>query len=506
MSRRLAVFVVSLAATVAFILGLIAAGGVPRPSGRDAIDARHAGRRSALQAAGLDFADIASRINPSVVSIEAASRSDRHPHDGGGPRRPGADTPGGHESDPEGGPDEPQGGSGTGFIVEPDGHILTNFHVIEGADRILVKLASGRQLRARVVGTDPATDLAVVKVDAGEPLAAAPLGDSAALRVGEWVCAIGNPLEYEHTVTVGVVSSLGRKLFDPSLDDYIQTDAAINFGNSGGPLINARGEVIGINAAISWRASSIGFAIPINQARAILPQMKATGRVSRGFMGVTLRELDPDLAQTLGLGPAQGALVQDVAAGSPGERAGIRPYDLIQSVDGRPVATNDDLIRRIAVGSPGSTVVVGLLRDGTPQRAEVQLSERPLPEDVMAPPSPERREAPPDRASSPAQRASALVGLTVRALDRGVARRLNLPAGLRGVVAMEVEPMGPAEEAGVEHGDIVLEINRQPVASPADFVRLVAGARPGDVLAFYCYVPALEQRALRALRLEPWPE
>src|SRR5207342_2922078 len=169
--------------------------------------------------------------------------------------------------------------------IEADGQILTNYHVIQNAERIMVKFSDGRSLHARVLGIDPDTDIALIKVDA-ENLPIAPMGDSETLRVGEWVCAIGNPLAYEHTVTVGVVSYLGRKLFDSSLDNYIQTDAAINFGNSGGPLINARGEVIGINAAISSRASNIGFAVPISGASAILPQLRAQGRVSRGYIGV----------------------------------------------------------------------------------------------------------------------------------------------------------------------------------------------------------------------------
>ena len=212
--------------------------------------------------------------------------------------------------------------SGSGFVIEGSGEILTNYHVIQSAERIMVKFADGRNLPARVLGIDPDTDIALIKVDATD-LPVAPLGDSETLRVGEWVCAIGNPLAYEHTVTVGVVSYLGRKLFDSSLDNYIQTDAAINFGNSGGPLINGRGEVVGINSAISQRASNIGFAVPINEATAILPQLKSQGRVARGFMGVALTDVDPDLQRSLRLGSTQGALVQDVTAGSPGHRAGL---------------------------------------------------------------------------------------------------------------------------------------------------------------------------------------
>ena len=208
----------------------------------------------------------------------------------------------------------------------------------------------------------------------------APLGDSDALRVGEWVCAIGNPLGYVHSVTVGVVSFIGRKLFDASLDDYIQTDAAINFGNSGGPLINARGEVIGINSAISSRASNIGFAVPINQAVAILPQLKARGKVSRGFLGVVLTDVTPDLQRSLKLPVSRGALVQDVSDESPAQRAGVRAYDIILSVDGREVWTNDELIRDISGRQPGSVARLDFLRDGHRQSASVKLTERPLPD------------------------------------------------------------------------------------------------------------------------------
>jgi len=195
--------------------------------------------------------------------------------------------------------------------------------------------------------------------------------------MGEWVCAIGNPLGYEHTVTVGVVSYLGRKLFDMSLDNYIQTDAAINFGNSGGPLINARGEVIGINAAISSRASNIGFAVPINGAAAILPQLRARGRVSRGYMGVALRDVDQDLERSLKLTVNRGALVQDVTAGSPADRAGLRPYDIVTALDDHPIASDDQLIREVAARTPGSAAHLRFVRDGREQALTVKLAERP---------------------------------------------------------------------------------------------------------------------------------
>ena len=255
MNRRFALVTLALTAMAAFLVGLIVAGSLtPTPAESDA--RRSLGPtpvRGVLTAVAgpVNFADIAEKLNHSVVNIDATSR--------GAARLPGEhppipedpfETPFDRESF-RGQPDLPRKGTGSGFIIDPEGHILTNHHVIDRAERITVKLADGRSLRARLVGTDPDTDIALIKIDSPRPLPAAPMGDSDTLRVGEWVCAIGNPLAYEHTVTVGVVSYIGRKLFDSSLDNYIQTDAAINFGNSGGPLINGRGEVIGINAAIS---------------------------------------------------------------------------------------------------------------------------------------------------------------------------------------------------------------------------------------------------------------
>ena len=290
-SRRFTYVSVALAAAVAFLVGTIFAGGVTRSlvnAGRGDRDSRRpGGARSALPSGPLlNFADVVARVNPAVVNVDATSKSRGrrgHGHQGG-------DDDDGDLSDapfdsvqPKREGDPARRGEGTGFIIDPDGSILTNHHVIDRAERITVKLSDGRSLKARVIGSDPDTDIALIKIDGQAGLPVAPLGDSSTLRVGEWVCAIGNPLGYEHSVTVGVVSYLGRKLFDASLDNYIQTDAAINFGNSGGPLINSRGEVIGINAAISSRASNIGFAVPINGATAILPQLRARGRVSRGY-------------------------------------------------------------------------------------------------------------------------------------------------------------------------------------------------------------------------------
>jgi serine protease Do len=326
------------------------------------------------------------------------------------------------------------------------------------------------------------------------------LGDSNDLRVGEWVCAIGNPLAYEHTVTVGVVSFIGRKLFDMSLDNYIQTDAAINFGNSGGPLINTRGEVIGINAAVSRQASSIGFAIPINQAKLILPQLKERGHVQRGYIGVALRDVDPDLLTPLRLSQTSGALVQDVTAGSPAERAGLKPYDLITSVDGEDVSTNDSLIREISARSPGSTARLEIIRDGRPREVLVKLAERQPARTVSNRTGPSSRNS--DRSQQPSPGPGDL-GLTVIEIDASNAHRFDVPDGMTGLLVQRVEPMSAAQDAGIERGHIILEINREPVDSVAKLRRVVERVRPGDALAVFIYIPEIEEKNIRTVRMDP---
>jgi serine protease Do len=341
------------------------------------------------------------------------------------------------------------------------------------------------------VGADPAIDVALVRVAGGSTLPEAPLGDSDELRVGEWVCAIGNPLGYVHSVTVGVVSFIGRKLFDASLDDYIQTDAAINFGNSGGPLINARGEVIGINSAISSRASNIGFAVPINQAVAILPQLKTRGKVSRGFIGVVLTDVTPDLQRSLKLPVSRGALVQDVAENSPAHRAGVRAYDIIVSVDGREIWTNEELIRDISGRQPGTIARLDILRDGRHQITPVKLTERP----PRSSPGDEADSGLGERPAAPRPLPDDLpLGLTVREFDASLARRLEIPSSVEGVVVARVEPARASFVPSIRRGFIIMEINRQPVRSVADFQRLVSNTRSGEAITFYGYDPALRQR------------
>ena len=495
MRKGLAASLLALIAVVSFLLGLVVAGGTPAGSYRGVVTPAALDPRplaiSTIPAPpiagpsleGADFAAVAARVNGAVVNIDAVGRDDR----GRTPRRFQREM-----SDENGAPVE---GSGSGFIIDAEGFVLTNYHVVEGADRVTVTLGDGRAFLATIVGIDPAIDVALLKVQAPVKLQVAALGNSDTLKVGEWVCAIGNPLGYEHSVTVGVVSFLGRKLFDPSLDDYIQTDAAINFGNSGGPLINSRGEVIGINAAISSRASSIGFAVPINGASAILPQLKASGRVSRGYIGAFLRDVDADLSQALGLSVDRGALVQDVTEGSPADRAGLRPYDVIVSLDDRVMVSDDQVIQSITTRSPGTTSRLGILRDGRQAVVAVKLAERPR--STLA-----GNLDPPDAGDAAPAKPQSLLGLVVRDLDATAFNSLDLPADTRGVLVTRVEPMSASFDADLRRNTVILQINRQTVLTAADYRRVAESARPGDVLALYIYLPDVRQRKLVTLRVE----
>jgi serine protease Do len=432
-------------------------------------------------AAGVDFASVAARINAAVVNVDAATRGEARDRAAPRWRRDFGDEPG-----------SPREGSGSGFIIDSDGYILTNYHVIEGADRVTVTLGDGRVFRATVIGVDPAIDVALLQIPSGDRLPVAPLGNSDSLRVGEWVCAIGNPLGYVHSVTVGVVSFLGRKLFDQSLDAFIQTDAAISFGNSGGPLIDSHGRVVGMTTAISAQASNIGFAIPISQVVAVLPQLRENGRVARGYIGVGLTDLTPVLQRALRLGPARGALVQDVSTATPAERAGLRSYDLIVSADGVQIRSDEDLIRYISGRPPGSVTSLGIWRDGEARTIPVKLTERPLTESRARPASSQHLRQIVGREQGP-------LGLTVRDLDSAVMVRQRLPDTMQGVIVVDVDPAGPARLARIRAGLVVLEVNRRRVTSLAEFQAAVAALRPGEVAAVLVYDPSSDSRVITAI-------
>jgi serine protease Do len=487
-----------LCSSVTFLIGLALAGGFARRSANSASVSRATTTdlvrpaSSAPRSTMVSFADVTERINAAVVNIDASANPP--PPGSQHPVRPGSDDADGSREF-----DRPRPGSGSGFFIDRTGFILTNNHLIETAQRITVTLADGRSFRAEVVGADTATDVALLRVDGPPDFPAAPLGNSDELRVGEWVCAIGNPLGYVHSVTVGVVSFIGRKLFDPSLDAYIQTDAAINFGNSGGPLINARGEVVGINAAVSSRTTSIGFAVPINQAVAVLPQLKRTGRVSRGFIGVTLTDVTPALQRALALSVARGAVVQDVGVNSPAARdGGLKPYDVIIDVEGRPVSSNEELIREIAARQPGSVARLQIVRDGRRQTLSVELAERPRRGDEFAGRSVPTGSPQPQPTN---QEPRSPLGITVRELDRASLGRLEVPESMHGVVVRSVDQVGPSY-AVLRRGLVIMEINRQPTSTVAAYERLLSASKPGDVLAIYCYDPTLGQRTLVTVTVE----
>jgi serine protease Do len=392
-----------------------------------------------------NFADVAERLNASVVNIDAASK--------GGRERRAPDDP--SELRDFGAPRQ---GSGSGFVIDRDGFILTNYHVVEDADRITVTLADGRALRGTLVGADPAIDVALVRVAGAGPLQEAPLGNSDELRVGEWVCAIGNPLGYVHSVTVGVVSFIGRKLFDASLDDYIQTDAAINLGNSGGPLINARGEVIGINAGDQLAGQQHRLRRPDQPgARDPRSTQDARHRVAR----VHRRHADrrnADLQRSLSLPVSRGALVQDVRPDSPGERAG--PAALRRDSDrGRP----RDLDERRADPRHLRAAARHVGAAGTAPRRPSR--NRPGEADRASPSGRAREEGSslPKRTKEPEQ-GDPLLGLTVRQLDVTSARRLEVPASVQGVVVLRVDPTGASFVPAMRRGFVIMEINRSRCA------------------------------------------
>jgi serine protease Do len=325
------------------------------------------------------------------------------------------------------------------------------------------------------------------------------MGDSDQLRVGEWVCAIGNPYRFEHSVTVGVVSSKGRKIYNLSFDSYIQTDAAINPGNSGGPLINAAGDAIGINSAMSVQGQGIGFAVPINVAKEILGPLRSQGRVSRGYLGIQLQDLDPDLRALVKTREDHGALVLDVLPGEAGEAAGLKRYDVITEMSGQRVDDSDALVRLISARAPGSTVALSVVRDGRPLRIQARLAERGNTDDEDADP-----DDPEDWEQDLSAEGDAF-GLVTMELTRPMQRELDIPADRRGVVIKEVVGLSPGIDI-LAHGDVIVEVDRHPTPHVVDYRKALAGLKDGEVAWLFVYRPRPEGTFLAKVEVEKHAE
>jgi serine protease Do len=408
------------------------------------------------------YADVVSRVAPAVVTIHADKRV-RNPQ-----QFPFADDPFFRDLFGNRGQQQPreslERALGSGVIVSADGYIITNHHVVDGAEQIKVDLNDGRTLEAKLVGSDPPSDLALLKVSqAGLP--SLPPGDSDKVRVGDVALAIGNPLNVGQTVTMGIISAKGRStagLGSGNFEDFLQTDAPINQGNSGGALVNTNGELIGINSQIIGGATGgnigIGFAIPSNMVRSVMDQLAKNGKVRRGQLGVSVRRVDSDMAQSLGMSETKGVIVNSVVRGSAAERAGIRQADVIVALDGNPVNDSNPFRNHIASMAPGSEVTLTILRDNREQKIRATLGEL----------KPESGESEERRDSGPGAAGQGKLGLTVIPLTPEIASELNLRAGTQGVVIDSVDAAGPGAAAGLARGDVIQEVNRQAIRSDAD--------------------------------------
>jgi len=358
-----------------------------------------------------------------------------------------------------------QKGMGTGFIISGDGYIFTNNHVVDKAEKIKVKLANGKEYDAEVKGRDPATDLALIKINAAAALPYTTLGDSDRVRIGEGVFAIGNPHGLNHTVTAGIISAKGRIIGAGPYDNFLQTDASINPGNSGGPLYNLAGEVVGINTAIIAQAQGLGFAIPINMAKDILDDLKTSGKITRGWLGVTSQDITPDMRQTLRLKDNQGgALVGEVLPGDAADEAGIKPGDVLLGVNGKPAKDRRELMRMIAALHIGSKAEIQVLRDGKEMTLPIVIAER---KDLQQQDSGEE--------------AKTKFGLTVQDVTPEIARALGL-SGKTGVIVTDIKAGGAADEAGLKVRDIILKINHIEISGLKDYLAALKEGEKGDAM------------------------
>ncbi len=472
-------------------LGMVLAGGLGVTPAGTASRLQPPAEAPVAAASFPDFAALAERVVPSVISVTTTDLvSERELRQFPRNMDPFEFFFGPQPFGPD--PQRPRKrqGAGSGFFISADGLALTNNHVVEGADTIHVQLADNTKRKAKVVGLDAATDVALIKVEGG-PFVPLPLGDSDALRVGEWVMAVGNPLRMDHTVTVGVVSAKGRALglLERSFENYIQTDAAINVGNSGGPLVNLRGEAVGINAAINAAGQNLGFAIPINTAKAILPQLEKTGKVVRGYLGVFVKDIEEKEQEAFKLPSRDGALVQDLEKDGPADRAGIKAGDVIVSVNGTPVKLTRDLIDRVASMPPGEKVKLEVWRNGKRQTFTAVLKERPA--------SAGEAQESGGGSATPVGK----LGLKVEALDRRVRRQLDVPDDVQGVVIADVEDLSAADEAGLRPGLVISSVNGTEIASPAELADALRSVASGAMVRLYVFDPHIGRSSFYILRM-----
>jgi Do/DeqQ family serine protease len=426
--------------------------------------------KALLKAMEEAFVEVAEKVTPAVVNVNAKKRSK--------PQEEGQSRPEERFREFFGeefferffrrrAPRETPRGMGSGVIVDRRGYILTNNHVVEDADQIEVSLSDHRKFSATVVGRDPKTDLAVLRIDATGSLPVAELGDSSRLRIGQWAIAIGSPFGLDRTVTLGIISATGRaRMGVATYENFIQTDASINPGNSGGPLLNLDGQVIGINTAIVAVGQGIGFAIPINTAKEIMQQLIDRGRVVRGWLGIVIQDLTDELAQGFGVLSRSGVLVADVMKEGPADAAGLKPGDIIVEFAGQPIREVPDLQQRVASVPPGQAREVAVLRDKRREVVTVRVGEMPSEEARATVPSGQR------------------LGLEVQPLTPELARRFNLTT-TSGVVVTDVEPGSPADQAGIRVGDAILEINRMKVIDVQSFHQALSTVKPSDPALIY---------------------
>lgn len=419
------------------------------------------------------FADLAEKVQPAVVNINTShvvKRQEMTPFPHFGPN---------DQFDEffnkffEGMPKEQtQRALGSGFIINKEGDILTNYHVVNGADDIEVKISDGRKFKAKVVGKDEKSDIALLKISKAGDLPYVTLGDSNALRPGDWVMAIGNPFGLEHTVTVGVVSALGRILGGGTYAKYIQTDASINPGNSGGPLFNLKGEVVGINTMIYAAGQGIGFAIPIDLAKEELPQLTSKGQVTRGWLGVAIQDITPELAKSFNLTEDKGALIAEVYPDSPAAKGGMMRGDVVKKFNGKEIDDPTSLSLEVGTMQPGSDVDMVIVRGGKDYTIKVKLGKS----------EGEKTAAAGETAKPEATSKADVMGLVVESISPELASRLDLPAGYKGVVVSQVEPGSAAEGADIHSGDVIMEVNNAKVSSVDDYVGATKNMKKGDII------------------------